>query len=221
MEENMIGDRNLARLYMYRFLQLVTTYPDRALLETLKSKELWESLARAEEMLSVGRQDTIQGLSIWIKSYEDEGMLLKDLQIEYTYLFINAVPHVPAPPYESAYTDRGLLMGEPVSQVLQAYRKAGLNLRLDHDNLPDHIATEIEFMFYLVQQEFKQDNVDDNSVCNTWQERQKCFLEEHLARWSPLFFSNVVSYSRKDFYRLVAQLCEGFLNTETSEVTIK
>ncbi len=221
MVETMVGDTNLARLHIYRLLQMVTTYPDVALLEMLKSDELWESLERAVEILGVGGQDTIQGLDNWIKSYEDDEKLLTDLQIEYTYLFISAIPHVPASPYESAYTDRGLLMGEPVSQALQSYRKAGLDIRLDHDNLPDHIATEIEFMFYLVRQEATQDNVADDNVRGTWQEHQKLFLEEHLARWSPLFLSRIVSHARKEFYRLVAQLCEGFLRAETARVATR
>ena len=221
MVETMVGDKNLARLYIYRFLQLVTTYPDVALLEMLKSDELWESLERAVEILGVGGQDTIQRLDNWLKSYEDDEKLLTDLRIEYTYLFINAIPHVPASPYESAYTDRGLLMGEPVSQVLQAYRKAGLDIRLDHDNLPDHIATEIEFMFYLVRQEAAPDNVADDSVRGTWQEHQKFFLKEHLARWSPLFLSRIASHARKEFYRLVAHLCEEFLRAEIALVETK
>ena len=221
MVETIVGDKNIARLYIYRLLQLLTKYPDRELLEILKSDELWESLERAVEIIGVGGQDTIQRLGNWLKSYEDDEKLLTDLRIEYTYLFINAIPHVPASPYESAYTDRGLLMGEPVSQVLQAYRKAGLDISLDSDNLPDHIATEIEFMFYLVRQEATQDNVVDDGVRNTWQEHQKHFLKDHLARWSPLFLSRIVSHARKEFYMLVAQLCEGFLRAEIARVATK
>lgn len=220
MVQILVKDESLARLCLYRFLQLANTYPDKALLEVLQSTEVWDSLGRAVEMLGIEGQEIICELSTWVKSCQDSNKLLLDLQVEYTYLFINAIPHVPAPPYESAYTDRGLLMGEPVSRVIQAYRKADLNIRLDYDNLPDHIATEIEFMFYLVRQESTQQNSPAKSAPNTWQEQQKHFLENHLAIWSPLFLNKVRAHARTLFYRLVAELCDIFFRSEIIRVTL-
>jgi len=214
MVETLVGDKNLARLYIYRFLQLVTTYPDMALLEMLKSDELWESLERAVEILSVGGQDTIQGLDNWLKSYEDDEKLLTDLRIEYTYLFINAIPHVPAPPYESAYTDRGLLMGEPVSEVLRTYREAGLTMSESYDALPDHVAAELEFMFYLVRQETVASESTQQERADVWRERQRQFLSEHLLRWMPSFLERVTASARRPFYRLLGHLTKVILGSE-------
>ena len=220
MAQTLIKNENIARQCLYRFLQLTNTYPNNTLLEVLQSSELWDSLECAVETLDIEGQEIIRGLSTWIKSYQDNKKLLLDLQIEYTYLFINAIPHVPASPYESAYTDRRLLMGEPVSKVIQAYRKAGLNIRLDYDNLPDHIATEIEFMFFLVRQESIQQNSTEKSATNTWKEQQKHFMEKHLAIWGPLFLSKVEEHTRILFYRLVAKLCDIFFQSEIIRVSL-
>ena len=214
MVETLVGDKNLARLYIYRFLQLVTTYPDMTLLEMLKSDELWESLERAVEILGIGGQDTIQGLDSWLKSYEDDEKLLTDLRIEYTYLFINAIPHVPAPPYESAYTDRGLLMGEPVSEVLRTYREAGLTMSESYDALPDHVAAELEFMFYLVRQETVTSESTQLERADVWRERQRQFLSEHLLRWMPSFLERVTASARRPFYRLLGHLTKVILGSE-------
>ncbi len=154
-------------------------------------------------------------MKIFVSQYSgDAQKLLTDLQIEYTYLFINAVPRVPAPPYESVYSGRGLLMGEPVSRVLQSYREAGLTISESYDALPDHIGAEFEFMFYLVQQETKAKQTDERKTADTWREKQSHFLSEHLLQWSLPFMARVTQNARMPFYRLLAELSGAFFNTE-------
>ena len=47
-----------------------------------------------------------------------------------------------------------LLMVSPAAEaVLESYRHAGLSLTKDLNEPPDHIATELEFMYYLCQKE--------------------------------------------------------------------
>ena len=55
--------------------------------------------------------------------------LIEELQIEYTRLFINGVPHVVAPPYGSVYLDKSL-QGLHVAKTLTYYREKGLNIRV-------------------------------------------------------------------------------------------
>jgi TorA maturation chaperone TorD len=182
--EPAVNQETVVRLLLYRFLAQCYTYPEPAFCEALHGREVWDQLGVAGEALSRRINQSIASLQACVRCYNGgDEKLLTDLQIEYTYLFINAVPHVPAPPYESAYTGAGLLMGEPVSQVLKAYREAGLIMHDDYDALPDHIAAELEFVSYLVQQEATAAQQAPEEA-EAWRTRQRDFLAEHLLRWN-------------------------------------
>ena len=136
---------------------------------------------------------------------------LEGLQVEYTYLFINAVPRVPAPPYASAYAGQGLLMAEPAETALQAYREAGLALAKDDQDLPDHLAAELEFLSWLGQQEVSAYEKGEEHEGNQWKERGKAFLSQQVLPWLPEFCHRVEDASRISFYREMARLAAALL----------
>ena len=207
MVETAPAQETIARLLLYRFLAKGYSYPEADLLEILSVEVVWEELALAGEVLGLEPSRALVELREWLDGYKgDEERLLLDLQIEHTYLFITARPHVPASPYESAYNGRGYLMGEPVSQVLAAYREAGLAMHKDYDALPDHFSAELEFLSYLIQQELEAVQAGDTASAASWRERQNRFLEEHLLQWGPRFLAKVTDGARKPFYRLLADL---------------
>ena len=215
MVETVPPQETIARLLLYRFLAKGYSYPEAALLEIFSVEVVWEELALAGEVLGLETSPTLVVLREWLEGYKgDEERLLLDLQIEHTYLFITARPHVPAPPYESAYHGRGYLMGEPVSQVLAAYREAGLAMHKDYDALPDHFSAELEFLSYLIQQELEAVQAGDTASAASWLERQNRFLEEHLLQWGPRFLAKVTAGARKPFYRLMADLAGMVLQPE-------
>ncbi|MFC1981863.1 molecular chaperone [Chloroflexota bacterium] len=202
-------------MLLYRFLSQAFSYPETAFTDILLKDGIWDEIRYADDVLGRGAEQTIAEMENIVSQYSGDAQeLLTDLQIEYTYLFINAVPRVPAPPYESVYSGRGLLMGEPVSRVLHLYREAGLIISESYDALPDHIGAELEFMFYLVQQETKAKQTDERERADTWREKQSRFLSEHLLQWSPPFMARVTQNARMPFYRLLAELLGAFFNTE-------
>ncbi|MFC2006954.1 molecular chaperone [Chloroflexota bacterium] len=208
-------DSAIARMLLYRFLSQAFSYPETAFTDILLKDGIWDEIRYADDVLGRGAEQTIAEMGNIVSQYSGNAQkLLTDLQIEYTYLFINAVPRVPAPPYESVYSGRGLLMGEPVSRVLHLYREAGLIISESYDALPDHIGAELEFMFYLVQQETKAKQTDERERADTWWEKQSRFLSEHLLQWSPPFMDRVTQNARMPFYRLLAELLGAFFNTE-------
>ena len=213
--ETTVIDSTIARMLLYRFVGQAFSYPEAAFADILLKDGMWDELRDADDVLGRGAEQTIAEMEIFVSQYSgDAQKLLTDLQIEYTYLFINAVPSVPAPPYESVYSGRGLLMGEPVSRVLHLYREAGLIISESYDALPDHIGAELEFMFYLVQQETKVRQTNDRDTADTWREKQSHFLSEHLLQWSSPFMARVTQNARMPFYRLLAELLGAFFNTE-------
>jgi TorA maturation chaperone TorD len=208
------NQETVARLLLYRLLAQCYSWPEPTFCEALRGREVWDQLTVAGETLSGGIHQNIANLEACVSrcSGSDES-LLTDLRIEYTYLFINAVPHVPAPPYESAYTEAGLLMGEPVSQVLQAYREAGLIMHHDYDALPDHVAAELEFVSYLIQQEATTRQQAPEEA-EAWRTRQRDFLAKHLLWWGRPFLKKVMEYARRAFYIEVSKLTDAVFRSE-------
>jgi len=123
----------------------------------------------------------------WEMAPEENGLLV--LQNNYVNLFINALPEVPCPPYGSFYLE-GILMGQSTVQVKNIYHEYGLQT----EEMPDHIAVELEFLAMLstiaahdpVQQDYD-------------------FLLNHLRQWTPEFFKRVEINDDKGFYKEVSR----------------
>lgn len=204
------SEDNLERGRIYRLLARCFAYPDLEIARALAGGALTEILRDLVEALGGNGVGTVKETRAWLKGYVDDPVvLLCDLSVDYTRLFVTGMPKVAAPPYESVYLGRGLLMGEPVSRVLAAYREAGLELSQDYADLPDHLVAELEFMGYLVQQETS--SVEDGALAESWRERQQRFLAEHLARWAPRCLAEVASRSTTPFYRTLAEATQRFV----------
>jgi len=185
------------------------TYPDAEWVTTLLDGQWPATLVKVLEPLRLpadGVQQAIEALPA------DPAAALQALQVEYTYLFINAVPHVPAPPYASAYMGEGLLMGEPAEAAVRAYRQAGLVLAEDYHDLPDHLAAELEFLAWLGEQAVAAYEVGDEEQARTWIAQQQAFLQQQVQPWLPAFCRRVEKAARIPFYRELARLAEQVLS---------
>lgn len=111
------------------------------------------------------------------------------LQNEYVRLFINALPEVPCTPYASVYLE-GRCMGEKTVEIKKLYEKHGLIT----DEMPDHIAVELEFLNYLKHLELKGEPVESDLA----------MFVEHMLSWTPAFFKKVEEYDNTGFYKAVA-----------------
>jgi TorA maturation chaperone TorD len=123
---------------------------------------------------------------------------IEDLQIEYTRLFINGVPHVVAPPYGSVYLDKSL-QGLHASKTLTYYREKGCAMAEGSD-LPDHIVHELEFLSHLAE---------DGDLAG-----EKEFLQNYFLAWFPAFRNRVLSEAHHPYYRLVITMIDYFTKEE-------
>ncbi|AEM57408.1 cytoplasmic chaperone TorD family protein [Haloarcula hispanica N601] len=120
---------------------------------------------------------------------------LRRLNAEYTRLFIGP-DGPPCPPYESVYRDGddpdelGPVKGPATMAVVRWYREFGVQPAADHPDLPDHIATELEFAAYLAEAGFD--------------ERLAQFRTEHLDAWADEFLGHVEAETREAFYASLA-----------------
>jgi TorA maturation chaperone TorD len=179
------------------------TYPDAEWVDTLLSG-LWpKALAEVLESMSL----SIEGMRKAIAELPKEpAAALQALQVEHTHLFINAVPHVPAPPYASAYFGQGLLMHEPAQAALKAYRLAGLEMAEDFNDLPDHLAAELEFLSWIEERAIEAEERGESDGAQNWKDQEEAFLFQQLKPWLPEFSKRVEEAARIPFYPELVKL---------------
>ncbi len=121
---------------------------------------------------------------------------LQSLQGQYVFLFVNALPEVPCPPYGSFYLE-GALMGESTVRLKNLYLEYGF----ETNEMADHLAVELEFLSFLTTlstHEMVQKDYD--------------FLLEHLREWTPHFFDRVEENDGIGFYRHVSRYAGSQIN---------
>lgn len=163
------------------------------LLATLDSTKDSRALTREISDIASGLEDAVN-------------LPLDQLQGEHTGLFVNNHPHVPCPPYESAYRER-TLMGNATASASAAYAEWDLEVHGEH---ADHAAAELEFMVFAIRLSQVDDGEDTRSA-------QQAFLHDHLLTWMPKFALDIQSAASVGIYRSLGRLLEILLATERSE----
>ncbi len=142
-------------------------------------------------------------------------ILLPELEASYTDLFINRLGGVPAPPYGSVYLEQEpRLMGASTQQVLAAYQKAGLALEGSPEP-PDHLPTELEFLYFLVEQEELALHKGKVETAREFLQQQQSFFQELFTPWIPRFCENILQETiAHPLYRWGACLLREFADSE-------
>jgi TorA maturation chaperone TorD len=129
---------------LFSFLAFMTRYPESSFFD----KKFLDSLEKVLENLKVVEQQ--RKIANWRQSSDD---ILTDCQLEYTRLFINAVPSMIAPPYGSYYLDGDMsLHGKTTEKTHDFYREHGFTLTRDSEPA-DHLQFELEFLSCLFREE--------------------------------------------------------------------
>ena len=202
---------SIARLLIYRRLAHSFSYPDVDLVRFFLSGEI-DEYAKCYRHLGLEPDESIGKIISWLRECSDQQTALKELEVEYTRLFITAYPRIPAPPYASIYLeDDRLVWGNTTVDALEIYREAGLKVSDDFRDVPDHIAAELEFVSYLISSQLKAEekgNIGRHSKMSSIQER---FLVDHLLKWSIFFFDKVIESTGSTFYRESSALAREFM----------
>lgn len=123
--------------------------------------------------------------------------------------------HAAAYPFESVYTsEKRLLMQSARDEVLALYRAAGLSKQERWKEGEDHVALELEYLQILSSRIVEALRKGDTEQALGWIKSSYNFLDLHLSGWVPLFTAEVDKFARTDFYRGLALLTEGFLETD-------
>lgn len=118
-------------------------------------------------------------------------------------------------PYESVHTsEKRLLMQDARDEVLAVMRAEGVEKREDFHETEDHIATELEFMRVLAGRSARALRAGDTERAVGQLRVQRNFFKDHLASWVPLLTADMRKFAHTDFYRGVASLTDGFIQSE-------
>ena len=174
---------------LYRFCAQSMQYPDA---EWFSDDYLSSLYGLLDALGGSAEKETLQA------AFTSSKDILEDLQVEYTRLFINGVPHVAAPPYGSVYVDKAL-RGKYSDDILLYYRSLGYDLTA-HADLPDSLIHQLEFLSFLAE--------DEN------REKEEDFLARFFLPWYPLFATRVKEEAQHPFYQIIISFIDFFTQEE-------
>ena len=140
----------------------------------------------------------------------------QDLMVEHARLFVGP-QQVIAPPYGSVYLEEGRrVMGDSTLKARQTYQEAGLHLDPDFKELPDHIAVELEFLYFLTAKGVEAAAAGKVEESRRYDSAREVFLDQHLRRWVPPFCARIAEGTESDFYRDLAECLTAFIGLPTA-----
>ncbi len=126
--------------------------PDPAQCEEILSGSLPGCLAGAGSSDPEAARALLSSLKAYISAFSDAGRLYEALEPAYVRLFISDRRGISAPLYQSCYqSPDALLMGPPAREMKQRLEGVGLALSPDLNEPPDHLAIELEYLYFLLK----------------------------------------------------------------------
>ncbi len=163
------------KLFSYLFMGVRYNNKVKELLDKVKDKSYYNVVKKITEMIDNGNKD--------------------QLSTEFTRCFINDYKHLKCPPYESWYREK-TIYGKVVGELYEIYAKYGIQPMKE---LPDHIATEMEFLAYLLYLGKKDE--------------AEAFIKDHLLKWVPQFIDDIEKYHYGEYTKLLAEALRIFVNS--------
>lgn len=186
---------------VYKLLSDCYHLPDEQLLENLNSLDI----NRGQILLNLAehRPDTSD---------------IDSLIVDYSRLFVGPY-QILALPYGSMYMeDKSRIMGDSSIEVKKMYAEEGLDICLKE--VPDHIALELEFMYYLVFRQTQAIRMAEYGMAAGYRNKQKVFLETHLGQWVFEFTRNMAEHAQTGFYKNLAEITNSFIRIELENLFI-
>jgi TorA maturation chaperone TorD len=135
----------------------------------------------------------------------------EELKVEYARLFVGPY-ELKAPPYGSVYLDgERRVMGNSTMEVIRLYEEAGLAVDKDFKELPDHIAVELEFMYYLIYREAEALEKSETKKALALRETRNHFFNRFLSPWVPALCEKIKESTDHPFYIALANCLSTFI----------
>ncbi len=190
------------RELVYKSFAKLFSYPDEEVINLVSSGVVLELF----EILNIPEYNSLK-IDKWIKSFDNEEQLLEDLQVEYTRLFINTFPTLPAPMYKSFYEDKELF-GNSIGSLIDTYEKYGFEVSEDENELPDNLSLLLEFVYRLNQEGYSKDE-------------QNIFVEKYILSWTNELEQKILENAEIDFYKFLIISLNSFLKEDVNKIKVK
>ena len=176
----------------------------------LPEGSLGDIVGSLETQFSELSSQTLRASKILRRSF-NESRDLKVLHLDFCRLFVGPYSLL-APPYGSVYLEKERrIMCESTMDTIQYYRRAGMAVAATFKEAPDHIAAELEFMYFLIHEELRAlENGDTKGFYEKLCFQQE-FVANHLNQWTALFAGTVKNNAKTDFYVHLADVLDTFI----------
>ena len=197
----------------FRFLsQVYLDIPTEDFLRKVHKNKLFFEWPVAENFKTVSRGLKI--LQDFITRWQPDR--LNALKLDYTRLFIG-LEKVLAPPYASVYLSEDFLLYEkPLLEVRRFYEKLGLHVHPKKRDPDDHIGFELYGLSFLCEKTAEAINIKDKESFNRYRVLLIEFLSNHIDPWIGGFLSLVEEKAETDYFRGVAIVSSGLVESLTA-----
>ncbi|MEC1718930.1 TorD/DmsD family molecular chaperone [Schinkia azotoformans] len=168
-----------------------------------------QSLEILQEIFFETDQDLYLLASTLLK--ESKKKNIDSLTLDFGRLFVGSSRPL-ASPYASIYLEgKWEVMGQSTIDTLQYYKEAGLEIKEGFHELPDHIAVELEFIYYLIYKYLEEK--DEKYLLS-----QQKFVEKILNKWVPSFTKLIKEHAETDYYKFIGTLLEKWVEKDAKEL---
>ncbi len=203
---NILNPDPQKRSHAYGFLAAAMEYPEGELTGIIRAGDI----ARQARDLFCVIYPELESAIDW-QLLADAGQN-DELSIEYTRLFdIGGTDGPPCCLNSSAVLGDGRM--SQLEELVRFYNYFGLTAGGAPGNeLPDHLSTQFEFMYYLCEQaaecQLAGEDADD------YLRAQRDFLNRHAGQWVPQLNSRLQEHKAPPYYRAVGELMQRFIQLE-------
>lgn len=191
-----------ARAGIFNIFTALLCQPEKELVE---NNEIFDTLKSALNIVNPDCSKIVDQMQKTVKQNT-----VQELLVEYSKLFIGPFKTL-VPPYSSLYFGNDTLMSDQTVWVINSYRKSGLEFNEKIKDVPDHVAVETEFMYFLIHNEIKElDAGNRNKSFSMW-ENQKEFFEKHYKKWVPEFCAKVATETNNEYFEVLSECLNTFI----------
>jgi TorA maturation chaperone TorD len=194
---------------------------------------LHNALVELEYHLGTLGSEAATHITLMRSEWLGRGDEIDDLCVDFARLFVGPYTLL-APPYGSVYLDgERKVMGDSTMDVRMRYGEVGLEVAAHFKEAPDHIAAELEFMYFLILKEAeaishsdfeqaldflkKQQEFLSLHQALDFLKKQQEFLSLHIGNWVSEFADRVERNAETQFYKQLARTTKVFVSKDLLE----
>jgi TorA maturation chaperone TorD len=200
----------------YKHFSLLYQYHEKDFFSSFKDKKQ-EISALFKNLADVMCLPLEQTIDKFINSLDE--LKIQDVQSEYVRLF-DYRPVCPS--FESFFLKSSSKVANTKNKnpakmqiaIEEFYRDYGIKPANYGEQPPDHITTELEFMYYLCFCEGEAKSNQEEVI--EYITAQSNFMQDHLILWVPKFCEIIENSTRLDFYRLLSVITRNVVSRDAS-----